>query len=284
MPRSQLPPPAPARSAAAHRAQVCNRNGGQANNLRGYPAMYWVNPNQVMEATGYGFNLADATSICLGSCPAVRRRADPPHPVRARAARRARRGARAQLLPGGNLSWVCKYPQNADGSYNVNASAVPDLAAWAARNYDYFALLNASAVASSCQLQGPCWPVVTSNVDSFHICNYAQLTNLPLNAQTVTGLQQCFNCCSNPSAPVCSATTVGGVPTVYDFTGNASSANGYVACLDSCQTLHASIDALTAETSGTIFPPAYLQYQLTCATKTGRARARRSRAASRPRR
>ena len=70
---------------------ICNRkNDTTGFDLTGLTNRYWVNPNQVLQSNGFGFNLADAESICLADCPA--------------------------LLPGGNLSWVCLYPRDADGT------------------------------------------------------------------------------------------------------------------------------------------------------------------------
>lgn len=112
-----------------------NTNNGTDFDLRGLAYKYWVNPNQVLSSNGYGFNLADAESICLGSCPAVRCPA-PQYAAQLtiRDHLRAPRScfvkpvatalSRLQLMPNGNLSWVCKYPQDADGTQNVNRSRV----------------------------------------------------------------------------------------------------------------------------------------------------------------
>lgn len=49
-----------------------NKVNGSTFNLEGLGFKYWLNPNQVLASSGFGFNLADAESICLDSCPAVR--------------------------------------------------------------------------------------------------------------------------------------------------------------------------------------------------------------------
>jgi hypothetical protein len=40
--------------------------------LAHYGVRYWLNPNEVLAADSYSFNLADAASICLEDCPQAR--------------------------------------------------------------------------------------------------------------------------------------------------------------------------------------------------------------------
>jgi hypothetical protein len=208
-----------------------------------------VNPNQVLRASaGVGFSIADATSICLPDCPA--------------------------LLPAGALSWVCKYP-NSEGVAWVDAGAVPSLEAWASQNYDYFAQLNSTFQASSCELKGPCWPVLTPQLDSHHTCQYEALNDVPLNVAAVAAFQQCVSCCEEASPEddaACTATDGAGNPNVWSYDGNTSTPNGYIMCLNSCQTLHQSIASFVADTTQSISPEAYALYTTTCAAATGCAR------------
>ena len=102
--------------------------------------------------------------------------------------------------------------------------------------------------------------------------------NLPINSQAVSGLQSCFTCCQNPAAalvggPNCTATDAQGLPLIYNFVGNTSSTDGYINCLASCQTLHGSIESFSGAETGSIFPPAYSQFQTVCAALTGQAAA-----------
>ena len=196
-------------------------------------------------AAGVGFSLADSTSICLQDCPA--------------------------LLPGGQLPWVCKYPYSG-GVQWVDAGAVPSLDAWASASYDYFAQLNSTLQASSCALKGPCYPVLTPQRDSHATCQYEALTDLPLNTAAVASFQQCVNCCGEaaPAAdPACGVTDGAGHPTVFDYAGNTSSANGYINCLASCENLHQTIQSFVSDTTASISPTAYAQFTTTCAAATG---------------
>lgn len=196
-------------------------------------------------AAGTGFSLSDAASICLDDCPA--------------------------LLPAGQLSWVCKYP-NSEGVQWVDPTVVPSLSAWTNANFDYFAGLNSTFVASSCALQGPCYPVLTPQLDSHHTCQYEALQNVPLNTAAVASFQSCVNCCTEAapqSDPVCTATDSSGHPTVWSFQGNTTTPNGYILCLNSCQELHQSIESFVDSTVASISPDAYAQFVTTCAAATG---------------
>ena len=53
---------------------------------------------------------------------------------------------------------------------HVNQTAVPNLAAWRALGYNYFTMLNSSQVASSCQMRGPCYPVLTTQKATLNTC------------------------------------------------------------------------------------------------------------------
>ena len=127
----------------------------------------------LQSATGYGFSLADARSICLKDCPAK--------PV------------------AGNLTWVCEYPSDVV-AWATPSSAPVSLADWSSRNYDYFALLNATAQLDSCKLLGPCFPVLTAQANVWSTCQTQTLKNLPLSTAKVDGLERCIDCCKTPDA------------------------------------------------------------------------------------
>jgi choline transporter-like protein 2/4/5 len=162
---------------------VCGKNQPGAN-LLPYKAQYWVNPNEVIQANGYGFSLSDAKSICLKDCP--------------------------QLLPNNQLSWVCAYPQDVNASAWASPGTAPSsLAAWAGAQYNYFTSLAPAAQATSCALQGPCYPVLTSQANVWHTCQTQTMKNLPVNPTAVALLQQCFSCCNIAGAAgtaACNAT------------------------------------------------------------------------------
>ena len=217
--------------------------------LRGYTSRYFLNPNEVLRAAaGTGFSLSDAASICLDDCPAL-----------------------LPALGGGKLTWVCRYPYS-EGVQWVDPTIVPSLSAWANANYDYFAVLNSTYVASSCALQGPCYPVLTPQLDSHHTCQYEALQNVPLDVSAVASFQACVNCCTEPAPladPVCNTTDATGNPTVWNFSGSTSTPNGYMLCLNSCQELHQTIQSFVDSTVASISPDAYAQFVTTCAAATG---------------
>lgn len=143
----------------------------------------------------------------------------------------------------------------------------------AGANYDYFDVLNSTYVASSCALQGPCYPVLTPQLDSHHTCQYETMTNVPLNTVAVASFQSCVNCCTEAAPlndPVCTAKDpASGNPSVFSFTGNTSTPNGYINCLNSCEQLHQTIASFVDSTVSSISPSAYAQFVTTCATATG---------------
>lgn len=93
--------------------------------------------------------------------------------------------------------------------------------------------------------------------------------NLPMNPIIVNGLQTCFSCCQNTSLPVCNATDAQGLPLYYSFSGNISTPNDYINCLNTCQNFHESITDLVASSTASVFPLAYLTFQQTCQNLTG---------------
>ncbi len=74
--------------------------------------------------------------------------------------------------------------------------------AWSASSGDYFSALSSAGAASSCKLEGPCYPVVTSQANQWHVCHTSELSDLPLSSTAVNGLTDCIACCAEntPSA------------------------------------------------------------------------------------
>jgi len=227
---------------------VCGRGS-----LKGYNAQYFINPNEVLEASsGYGFSLSDARSICLKDCP--------------------------PLLPADSLSWVCEYPSDVPAAnWASNSSAPRTLSDWSSLNYNYFSQLSTGAQRSSCALSGPCYPVVTQQANVWSTCQTQTLTNLPLSTGKVSGLESCISCCQLPFAnktAACNATDVNGLATVMAWTGNTgtnASANDQIGCLASCETMHGTISSFAAATTGSISPTALFYLNSTCAGLGGAA-------------
>jgi hypothetical protein len=71
--------------------------------------------------------------------------------------------------------------------------------------YNYFNSLSTSGQAASCALQGPCFPVLTSQANVWQVCQTQTMKNLPVNPTKVTLLQQCFSCCNTANAQTTSA-------------------------------------------------------------------------------
>lgn len=212
---------------------VCNREQG-AVNLVGLRNRYFLSPNEVIASRGYGFSLADASSICLGACP--------------------------ELLPNNTLSWVCKYPNDNSGQ-NVDPKLVPTNAKWESMNYNYFALLNATAKKASCQMQGPCYPVVTLQYHSFTTCSYSTLKNVPVSPASVNGLKNCYSCCQNVTQKICV------YPTFSNATGAAYNpliSSQFAACMSSCESLHGSFSDIAGQTTTSIDPTANALFKSTC--------------------
>ena len=113
-----------------YKGNVCGDAKGSVN-LKDFDIRYWMNPNQVYKSglASDPFNLADARSICLSSCPTP---------------------------SATNLTWVCDYPE---GNITLSTSD------WAARNYDYFSILTSAQQQSSYNLTGPCYPVLFDSTD-----------------------------------------------------------------------------------------------------------------------
>ena len=92
----------------------------------------------------------------------------------------------------------------------ISQSTAPSsLSSWAGAGYNYFTSLAPAAQATSCALQGPCYPVLTSQANVWHTCQTQTLNNLPVNPTAVALLQQCFSCCNVPAAQgtaACNAT------------------------------------------------------------------------------
>lgn len=114
--------------------------------LRGLGVRYWLNPNQVYQSglKNSQFNLEDAKTICLKTCP----------------------------MPSEELRWVCDYPE---GDIHLT---VDD---WLHRDYDYFVFLTPEMRNASLQLQGPCYPVLFPTVNVLWSCQFiAQESNTSL--------------------------------------------------------------------------------------------------------
>lgn len=107
--------------------------------LRGYTSRYFLDPNQVLRAaSGTGFSLSDAASICLDDCPAL-----------------------LPSLGGGKLTWVCKYP-NSQGVQWVDPTVVPSLAVWCVRAQRRLCFAFASAHRAFCVRAGLARTTTTS--------------------------------------------------------------------------------------------------------------------------
>jgi hypothetical protein len=80
------------------------------------------------------------------------------------------------------------------------------MARWSA-SADYYTELSAGGKATSCALQGPCYPVLTSQANVWHSCHTQKLENLPLSTDDVDDLVSCINCCdaNNLTATTCNA-------------------------------------------------------------------------------
>ena len=166
---------------------------------------------------------------------------------------------------------MCEYPS--DVNTTLRSSGFPtSLSAWSAQSYNYFGQLSGAGKASSCALQGPCYPVLTSQANVWHSCQTQTLEDLPLDTLAVGRLTTCINCCTtvvNASRnAVCNATDVNGLPAAMGWTGatgpNATS-NARIGCLQSCQNLHGSIAAFDAATEGSVHPLALALFDATCA-------------------
>ncbi|KAG0559037.1 hypothetical protein KC19_10G073600 [Ceratodon purpureus] len=127
-----------------YKGNTCGDSKGSIN-LKDYDIRYWLNPNQVYKSglTSDPFNLGDARSICLASCPTP---------------------------SATNLTWVCDYPEG-----NITLS----MSEWSARNYDYFSILTPEQRSSSFNLTGPCYPVLFASTNVFWSC---QLDEAPANS------------------------------------------------------------------------------------------------------
>jgi hypothetical protein len=237
---------------------TCGKNNKVTNvtsalDLRAQTAQYWLNPNEVIQANGYGFSLADAQSICLGACPA--------------------------LLPQSSLAWVCKYPS--DWSPAHWNSSVASQSAWAAAKGNLYSSMSPAGLAASCGLTGPCYPVLTSQANVWNTCTPQTLSNLPVSAAAVAGLTTCISCCSLPSpysGSQCGGplNANGSMNSVFNYvypagTNASNSPNNLVACLSSCQTLHGSINSYVANTKGSVHPLATALFQATCAAANASA-------------
>jgi hypothetical protein len=81
------------------------------------------------------------------------------------------------------------------------------MASWSA-SADYYEALSPDGKQSSCALEGPCYPVLTSQANVWHSCHTQKLENLPLSTDDVDGLVTCISCCdaNNLTATTCNAT------------------------------------------------------------------------------
>lgn len=237
----------------------------------------------MIKSNGYGFDLADAQSICLDDCPEVRvamhisERFQGSHSVLTRVA------PASQLLPEDKLSWVCKYPGDVSASA-WGASGALSFSAWTQAESNYFSALSSAGVSSSCALLGPCYPVLTSQANVWQTCQTQKLSNLPLNTAAVNGLTTCIACCNSataysdnsclqydPSNP--RINTVFQWSQFANSTGPYASANARIGCLQSCQGLHGSIQSFADDTEGSIHPLALALFNATCAAGNAAAAA-----------
>ena len=133
--------------------------------------------------------------------------------------------------------------------------------------------LSAAGLSSSCALKGPCYPVLTSQANQWHTCQTQKLTGLPLSSSAVDGLTTCISCCevTTPSAvasctgPLDPSTGVNSVFQYSGVTGPNATANQRINCLQSCQSLHGTIDEFASAEVGSIHPLALALFQATCA-------------------
>lgn len=93
---------------------------------------------------GIDYNLRDAKSICLKSCPSMTNNATA-------------------------ISWVCNYPDSKEGHPNSPTYTRAD---WVSDNYDYYNSLTVAQKATSLQFQGPCYPVLFETISTFNTCQY----------------------------------------------------------------------------------------------------------------
>ena len=167
---------------------------------------------------------------------------------------------------------MCKYPVDVPASA-WGASGALSFSAWSAADADYFTSLSAAGKASSCALKGPCYPVLTSQANVWQTCQTQKLTNLPLSTAAVTGLTTCISCCNSATAYTdasCSVLDSSGMNIMFQWpqhansTGPYASANDRIGCLQSCQSLHGSIDSFADDTTGSIHPIALGLFQAQC--------------------
>jgi len=202
----------------------------------------------VLAADAYGYDLADAASLCLRSCP--------------------------PLLPNDELSWACLYPVDPDGTRNA-PQGLSSLSAWAAVEYDYFSQLGAADKASSCALTGPCYPVLWATRLRRGTCQAAQPSGgAPYAPQRVADFRTCLACCAAPPPRAASC-----VPPAFSYTArsanrsvyNPGDDDQYVGCLQHCQAAHDSIAALAASNSSALSAVAVQLFQAACASAGAQA-------------
>jgi hypothetical protein len=163
---------------------------------------------------------------------------------------------------------VCKYPVDPDGTRNAPAGGPDSLAAWSRLGHDYWSSLAPAAKVSSCELRGPCYPVLWATSASWATCQPATLSGLPLAPGRVAAFRTCVACCGAlpPRAATC-------VPPVFTHaarnatrsTYNPSDDGQYLSCLASCENTHDSIDELIAAQTSTIDTTAAGLFASACA-------------------
>ena len=176
-------------------------------------------------------------------------------------------------MPYDALSWVCKYPNDVAASA-WGASGALSFSDWSQADGDYYPSLSTAGKTSSCALQGPCYPVLTSQANVWQTCQTQKLTNLPLSTTAVNGLTTCISCCNSATAYTdasCSVLDADGMNIMFQWpqhansTGPYASANDRIGCLQSCQSLHGSIESFADDTEGSVHPIALGLFQAKCA-------------------
>jgi len=149
-----------------YNGNICNQNANGLD-LKGFKHRYFLNPNEVIAAESITVTLEDAASICLKGCP--------------------------NALPEGNLTWICKYPQD---RWGVNVKAHPNMTIeeWHNRSYDYFDLLDEEEQRTSFLLKGPCYPSLGYTRSIFHTCEFRTISREP-SVNEVDDFKVCVEQC-----------------------------------------------------------------------------------------